>query len=107
MNLEGFTVDAGTLLVLVFGLVEFAKQLGAQGKSLRALSMAIGVLLAAAFRLREIYPNVALWIDLGFFGLAAGLAASGVFGFLDRRLPPTGGDTQAAVPISAPQAGER
>lgn len=94
MNLEGFTVDAGTLLVLVFGLVEFAKQLGAQGKGLRALSMGIGVLLAAAFRLREIYPALAVWIDLGFFGLAAGLAASGVFGFLNQRLPAAGDSAQ-------------
>lgn len=87
MDLENFVVNGGTLVLLIFGLVEFAKQLGAQGNGLRVLSLAAGLALAAVFRCREIYPQWSVWIDLVFFGLAGGLTASGVYGFLDQRWP--------------------
>ncbi len=87
MSLDNFHLDPATLLVIVFGLVEFAKQLGARGNGLRLLSMALGVTLAVLYRLALAYPHAAPWIETAFFGLAAGLAASGVYSFVNQRLP--------------------
>jgi uncharacterized membrane protein HdeD (DUF308 family) len=87
MIFDPFVIDPAALMALIFGLVEFAKQLGASGNALRWLSMLIGILLAVVFQLRSLYPQAAPWIDIAFFGLAAGLAASGVFSFLQKRLP--------------------
>lgn len=90
MDLDQFVLNPGTLLVLVFGLVEVAKRLGVQGRWLTALSMALGITLALFYRLRELLPAWGAWIELGFFGLAAGLAASGVYDYLKaRRKAPT------------------
>jgi hypothetical protein len=87
MNLDNFAVNAGTLIILIFGLVEFAKQLGAQGNGLRVLSMIIGLALAMIFKLRVIYPAFVVWIDLFLFSIAGGLAACGLYGFLNERFP--------------------
>ena len=87
MDFEAFVLNPATLLVIVFGLVEFVKQFGAKGNGLRLLSLGLGISMAVAFKVREIMPDWALWIELGFFGLAVGLAASGVYGFLDGRFP--------------------
>ena len=86
MDLESFALNPATLLVLIFGLVEYAKGFGLRGASLRATSMALGVLLAVAYRLRDVVPGWAGWIEMAFFGLAAGLAASGVYDFLKSSL---------------------
>lgn len=87
MNFDHFIVNPAALMALIFGLVEFAKQLGASGDKLRWLSMLVGIILAVVYQLRQVYPQIATWIDIAFFGLAAGLAASGVFSFLQKRLP--------------------
>jgi len=87
MDLENFAVNAGTLVILIFGLVEFTKQLGARGNGLRVLSMLIGLVLAMVFKLREIYPTFVVWIDLILFSIAGGLAACGLYGFLNERFP--------------------
>ncbi len=86
MDLDRFVLNPTTLLVLIFGLVEYIKGFGVRGNSLRAVSMALGVALAVAYRLREAAPDWAGWIEMAFFGLAAGLAASGVYDFLKNRL---------------------
>jgi ABC-type iron transport system FetAB permease component len=85
MGLENFVLNPATLLVLIFGLVEYVKGFGLRGNALRLASMALGMALAVAFKLREVFPAWASWIELVFFGLAAGLAASGVYDFLKDR----------------------
>jgi uncharacterized membrane protein HdeD (DUF308 family) len=87
MDFEQFVINPAALMALIFGLVEFAKQLGASGHRLRWLSMLTGIILAVVYRLRGLYPQAAPWIDISFFGLAAGLAASGVFDFIQKRIP--------------------
>ena len=86
MNLENFILNPTTLLILIFGLVEYAKGYGLNGNRLRAASMVIGFALAAAFKLRDLIPLALPYFDIAFFGLAAGLAASGVYDFLNQRL---------------------
>jgi len=86
MDLDRFVLNPATLLVLIFGLVEYVKGFGLQGNTLRLLSLFIGLSLAVAFKLRELYPPASVWIEIVFFGLAAGLAASGMYDFLKSRL---------------------
>jgi hypothetical protein len=86
MDLGHFVLNPATLVVLIFGLVEYVKGFGMHGNGLRAISMVLGVALAVAYRLRETKPEWAIWIEIAFFGLAAGLAASGVYDFLKSRL---------------------
>jgi hypothetical protein len=56
MDLNNFVLNPAVLLILIFGLVEYIKGLGLQGNALRLLSLLIGVVLAVAFKLRELYP---------------------------------------------------
>lgn len=86
MDFERFVLNPATLLVLIFGLVEYVKGFGLRGNGLRVTSMLLGVVLAVAYRLREAAPGWAGWIEMAFFGLAAGLAASGMYDFLKNRL---------------------
>jgi hypothetical protein len=74
------------LILLIFGLVEYSKRLGLKGNALRLASLAIGLALATAYQLRA-NPTFQTTIDLLFFSLAAGLAASGIYDFANARLP--------------------
>ena len=78
-----------TLLALVFGLVEFVKKLDLQGKALTVVSLLLG---AAGGVAQYIYANgvpvtYQQWMGAGGLGLAVGLAACGVYDFLDQRFP--------------------
>lgn len=86
MDLENFVFNSTTLLLVVFGLVEFIKSFGLKGNALRIASMATGIVLAVIFRLSLIFPAYKPWIDLGAFSIIIGLAASGIYDFLDKRI---------------------
>lgn len=80
-------VNGINLMALVFGLVEFSKKTGLKGKALTMLSMGIGVLVGIAYQIAKMYPAVMQWFGVAVFGLAVGLAASGVYSFADARWP--------------------
>ena len=80
-------VDGINLMVLVFGLVEFAKKVGLSGKTLTALSMVLGVLAGIFYKVMQMYPETQPWIGAVVFGLAVGLAASGIYDFANARWP--------------------
>lgn len=82
-----FAYNPAMLALMIFGAVEFVKQLGVEGNSLRMWSLVLGLILATAFRLPEIFPQYAVFFEIGFFGLAGGITASGVYGFVNERLP--------------------
>jgi hypothetical protein len=86
MDLTNFILNPATLLILIFGLVEYAKSYGLKGNPLRAASITIGFVLAFVFKIRDLMPAITPYIDIAFFGLAAGLAASGIYDFLNQRL---------------------
>lgn len=90
MNLEEFAFNPATLALIVFGSVEFLKQLGMKGNGLRWASLACGILLAAGYKIPQMVPAAQPWLEMAFFGLAAGLTASGVYGYLSERLPRLG-----------------
>ncbi len=74
-------------LIIVFGLVEFVKKFGLEGKVLTALSMAIGVVMGVLYQLAQRNQLVAEWFEILVFGLAVGLAASGIYDFINKRVP--------------------
>lgn len=87
MDLTDFIINPATLMILIFGVVEFVKSLGLEGNRLRFVSMGVGILLAIVFQMGELFPVVSPYIQVIFFGLAAGLSASGVYSFVNNRLP--------------------
>ena len=80
-------VQGINLMVIVFGLVEFAKKLGVKGKSLTVLSMVLGVLAGITYQLVQMYPDTAPWVQVILFGLIIGLTASGIYDFANARWP--------------------
>ena len=87
MDIENFVLNSTTLLIIVFGLVEFVKTFGITGNLLRIISMSIGICLAVIFKLSQLYPSWSPWIDLATFGIVIGLTASGIYEFLNGRFP--------------------
>lgn len=87
MDITDFVLNPITLLTLVFGVVEFIKSLGVEGNQLRWFSMGTGIILAVVFQLSEFFPNISPYVYIVFFGIAVGLASSGVYSFLNNRLP--------------------
>ena len=87
MDLTSFVLNPATLLVLVFGVVEFVKSLGLEGNKLRWISMGIGIVLAVVFQLTTLFPVVSPYVETLFYGLAVGLGACGIYSFLNNRLP--------------------
>jgi membrane protein implicated in regulation of membrane protease activity len=84
MDLQNFVVTPAVMLVLVFGIVEFIKGFGVKGNVLRVVSLFVGLIIAAIFKLRELLPSAQLYIDLVFFTIASGLSASGLYDFLKK-----------------------
>jgi hypothetical protein len=80
------------LVLVVFGLVEFSKSMGLQGKGLTIFSLLLGLLLGIAFKISEsgIPSGFAGWFAVVIFGLALGLVASGFYDFAKTRLPKFG-----------------
>lgn len=84
MDIAAFAnaVVAGVpLLFVVIGLVQFTKKLGATGKVLIIISMAIGLLLGAGFQFATVgFPvNFAGWFGVIVYGLGLGIVASGAY----------------------------
>ncbi len=73
-------VNGIPLVLVVLGLVEWSKRLGADGKQLQILSMLIGVVLGVLYQY-SIFPLATFgeWFGAAIYGLALGLVASGVY----------------------------
>jgi hypothetical protein len=67
------------VVVLVIGLVEFCKKLGASGNVCLVLSLFFGILLMLLVQVSEVYPMMAPWIKVLIWGAVAGLTAPGLF----------------------------
>jgi hypothetical protein len=75
------------LMALVFGLVEFLKDVfSLEGKKVTILSGALGLVLSVPYQLSQAVPvDFAGWFSVGVIGLAFGLAASGFYKFVAAR----------------------
>ncbi len=87
MDFGNFVVNPVTLALLILGLVEFVKKFGLSGNKLTLVSAAIGVVLALVYKAAQMWTAYAPYIELVFFGLAAGLCASGIYSFVNARFP--------------------
>jgi membrane protein implicated in regulation of membrane protease activity len=88
MDLGTFTLNPVTLALLILGIVEFIKKFGLSGNKLLLVSMVIGIFFAVVYRVSELIPAAEIYIQVAFFGIAAGLCASGIYSFVNARFPP-------------------
>ena len=80
--MESYFGDINPLLIIamILGLVEFIKKLGIKdGNKPIYVSMATGVFFGVLFQLQAMYPVIAPWVKIGFYGILMGLAASGLY----------------------------
>lgn len=81
-----FTVDGISIVILIAGLVEFAKKFGLRGNGCIVMSAALGVGFGIAYRLQTGLPaTFSEWFSVVVFGLALGLVASGLWDIVARR----------------------
>ena len=74
------TVAGIPLVLIVLGLVEWAKGFNVQGNALRGVSLVIGLLLGVGYQLSVAVPvDFAGWFSAVIFGLGLGLVASGLY----------------------------
>jgi len=88
--------DISTLLVnglplsaVVFGLVEFIKSFGLKGRWLTIASMLLGLAFGVSYQIANagIPVSFAGWFAVAVFGIMLGLVASGLYDFVDTRMP--------------------
>ena len=87
MDLGNFNLNPLTLALLIMGLVEFVKKFKVSGNKLIIISMAIGIVLAVIYKVITLVPSAQVYVEVAFFGLAAGLCASGIYNFINARFP--------------------
>jgi hypothetical protein len=89
-DLTKLLVGGVPLLIVIFGLVEFAKLLGLAGKGLTVLSLLLGLAFGVAYKIatQGMPAGFAGWFVVVVFGLALGLITSGLYDFANKRLPP-------------------
>ena len=88
MELNNFLVNPVTLALIILGVVEMIKKFGVTGNKLLIISMIVGIAFGVVYKLYEIYTPAKVYIDVVFFGIAAGLGASGIYSFVTDRFPP-------------------
>jgi|WetSurMetagenome_2_1015567.scaffolds.fasta_scaffold818949_1 hypothetical protein len=89
MDLASLLVGGVSLIVVIFGLVEFVKSLGLKGNWLTVTSLLIGLVLGLGYKIAEagLPTGFAGWFAVIIFGLTLGLVASGFYKWSDARFP--------------------
>ena len=87
MDFNSLVIGGVPLVVVIFGLVEFAKKFGLKGNWLTVFSMALGLLLGIGYKISESGVPVGFsnWFGVIIFSLALGLTASGIYDFANTR----------------------
>ena len=88
MDFSDAIINGIPLVLLIAGLVAFAKSMGLQGKALTILSALLGLLFGAAMQISEhgIPVDFAGWLGLVTYGLALGVGTSGMYDLVKRDL---------------------
>jgi hypothetical protein len=91
MDINTLLVGSIPIMIVIFGLVEFSKSLGASGKFLTVESLLIGLLFGLGFHIYStgVPASFSTWFEAVIFGLALGLVASGFYDFVNTRWPKT------------------
>lgn len=84
---QGVMVGGVALIVVIVGLVEFSKRLGVGGKWLLVEAMVLGALFYGADKAATMWPVVQPWLELVVYTIGGGLAATGIFDVVNKRLP--------------------
>ena len=82
-----FTIGGVSVALLIFGIVEAAKEFGLQGKASRVLVLLLGIGFVALSQANAqgLLSEAAMgWINLIVTALAGGLAAMGYYDFTKR-----------------------
>ena len=89
MDISTLLVGGIPLVAVVFGLVEFVKSFGLKGHWLTGVSMLLGLAFGIAYQIANagVPMNFAGWFSTVVFGLMLGLVASGLYDFVDTRMP--------------------
>lgn len=90
MDLNSLMAFGFPALIIVVGLVEFSKKLGAQGNLCIVLAVIYAIVIMLLVQVADVFPVIAPWIKTVFTGLALGLSASGIY--------------DVAMKLKAPQA---
>ncbi len=85
MNFETVVVNGIPLVLVIAGLVAFAKTMGLAGKALTALSLSLGIVFGLLSQLSLKTPtSFAEWFGAVVFGLALGVVTSGLYDLVKR-----------------------
>ncbi len=74
-------------VVLIFGMVEFIKKFNLQGHALTLASFVVGALVATVYSLPDFIPNALPYVEVFIKVLFWGMAASGIYDFINKRWP--------------------
>jgi hypothetical protein len=88
MDFSNAIINGIPLVLLIAGLVAFAKTMGLQGKALTILSAGLGLVFGAAFQISEggIPVDFDGWFGLVIYGLGLGIGTSGMYDLVKRDL---------------------
>jgi len=85
MDFTQIVVNGIPLILILAGLVAFAKTMGLAGKALTALSLVLGVVIGVLYQLSVAVPtDFAGWFGAGVIGLGLGLVTAGLYDFVKR-----------------------
>ena len=86
---DNLAISGIPLIVIVFALVEMAKTFGLQGRILTFVSLLVGFLLYFAYvtSTAGLPADFTAWLNTLVVGLMFGLSASGIYNFMNSRLP--------------------
>ena len=89
MDISMLLVGGIPLVAVVFGLVEFVKSFGLKGHWLTIASMLLGLAFGVSYQIANagIPVSFAGWFAVAVFGIMLGLVASGLYDFVDTRMP--------------------
>ncbi len=80
MDFQNAVVSGVPLVLVVIGLVEWSKRIGASGRALQILSMLIGVVLGVLYQFsQQTLEGFSAWFSAVVYGLGLGLVASGLY----------------------------
>ena len=71
-------------ILLVAGIVDLFKKLNVQGNVLILVSIGVGAVFGAGFKLYEMYPVIQPWLELVYYSLGFGLGAAGLYDITKR-----------------------
>jgi len=88
MDFSDAIVNGIPIVMLIAGLVAFAKTMGVQGKNLTVLSIGLGFVFGAAYQISEHGVPVGFsgWFGLVVYGLGLGVGTSGMYDLVKRDL---------------------